>query len=364
MNPWAALTGTAARSGRDTMSLLAGAVIATGTLLTAPVWAHEELRRRCTRLFAGWHRNRIAAYQGVDCAPAAASDRQLVYLALLAPALLGAGAFLTTLGWAFVQAAAVTRLLLPSGHEPTMYVLAATGVIAAVLLGRLAGLADAALARRWLGPSPAARLRRRVDELTTSREAIVAATDAERRRIERDLHDGAQQRLVALAVNLGLARAALADADGPARRAIEQAHDEAKQAVRELRDLVRGLHPAILDEQGLDAALSGLATRFPVPVALTVDLPRRCEPAIEAVAFFVVSEALTNVAKHARATAAHVDVRFGAGGRLRVAVRDDGAGGAEGLRAIRQRVDSVDGTVAVDSPVGGPTSVVVELPCG
>lgn len=226
---------------------------------------------------------------------------------------------------------------------------------------------DVALARRLLGPSRVEELTRRVDSLTASREAVIDAADAERRRIERDLHDGTQQRLVSLAMNLGMARAKLVDAPEPARRAIEEAHEEAKQALAELRAFIRGLHPAVLDDRGLDAALSGIAARAPLPVTVRSDLPHRCSPTIEAVAYFVVSEALTNVARHAGATRAAVTAEH-ADGRLRVAVTDDGRGGADpergtGLRGLAQRVAAVDGTLRIDSPTGGPTVIVAELPC-
>ncbi|MFI0150986.1 sensor histidine kinase [Streptomyces lydicus] len=223
-----------------------------------------------------------------------------------------------------------------------------------------------------LGPDPSEDLARRVVDLTESRDGIVDAADAERRRIERDLHDGAQQRLVSLALNLGLAKATLTDLPPEAREVIDAAHREAKDAIEELSSLVRGLHPAVLDELGLDAALSGLAARAPLPVRLRVDLPQdpseRVAPAVEAVAYFVVSEALTNVAKHAReASRAEVTVTR-LGGILRVVIADDGAGGADssrgtGLTGLAQRVRSVDGTFRMSSPVGGPTMMSVELPC-
>ncbi|MEU6166462.1 sensor histidine kinase [Streptomyces tanashiensis] len=211
-------------------------------------------------------------------------------------------------------------------------------------------------------------LARRVEDLTESRAGAVDAADAERRRIERDLHDGAQQRLVSLALNLGIAKATLVDLPPEAREVIDAAHREAKEAIEELSSLVRGLHPAVLDELGLDAALSGLAARAPLSVRLRADLPRRPPPAVEAVAYFVVSEALTNVAKHAReATRADVTVTR-LGGILRVVIEDDGLGGADpgrgsGLTGLAQRVRSVDGTFRMSSPVGGPTMMSVDLPC-
>jgi signal transduction histidine kinase len=226
---------------------------------------------------------------------------------------------------------------------------------------------DVIAADALLGPSLSDRLAQRVETLKESRAEVVDAADAERRRIERDLHDGTQQRLVSLAMNLGMARATLTDLPEPAREVIAQAHEEAKTVLKELRDFVRGLHPAVLNDQGLDAALSGLAARAPFPVRLRVDVPHRASPTIEAVAFFVVSETLTNVAKHAGASAADVMVRR-TGDRLHLLVSDDGRGGAEpgagsGLRGLTQRVGSVDGTLRIDSPPGGPTRITAELPC-
>ena len=243
-------------------------------------------------------------------------------------------------------------------------------LLAAPWLARALARVDVAAARALLGASRSEQLALRVEALARSRAEVVAAGDAERRRIERDLHDGAQQRLVCLAMNLGMARADLADAPGPAREAIEQAHDEATRALAELRDLVRGLHPAVLNDRGLDAALPGIAARAPLPVRLRVDVPTRCSPSVEAVAYFVVSEALTNVAKHAHAGQAEVSVER-VGDRLRVVVTDDGRGGAtldaggdgSGLRGLAQRAAAVDGTLAIDSPPGGPTTITVELPC-
>jgi signal transduction histidine kinase len=249
-------------------------------------------------------------------------------------------------------------------------VVAGAMVWAAPRVARSVAEADEAGARALLGPSRSEELALRVESLARSRAEVVAATDAERRRIERDLHDGAQRRLVSLAMQLGMARASLGDdVPEPLRQVIEQAHDEATEALAELRQLVRGLHPAVLDDRGLDAALSGIAANASLPVRLRVDAGARCAPAIEAVAYFVVSEALTNVAKHAGATRAEVTVER-LGDRLRVVVADDGHGGATldgggtGLRGLAQRAAAVDGTLAVDSPPGGPTRITVELPCG
>ncbi|MBG0566048.1 sensor histidine kinase [Actinoplanes aureus] len=256
---------------------------------------------------------------------------------------------------------------------PTSVAVALAVVLPAVLVAapwvaRGVARVDTAVARALLGPSRNEALSVRVESLSRSRADIVAATDAERRRIERDLHDGAQQRLVSLALNLGMARANLTDVPEPARQAIEAAHDEATQALTELREFVRGLHPAVLDDRGLDAALSGIAARAPLPVRLNVTVTSRCSPVVEAIAYFVVSEALTNIARHAGAHRAEVTVERTAG-RLRVVITDDGRGGATldshgtGLRGLAQRAASVDGTFALHSPPGGPTAITVELPC-
>jgi signal transduction histidine kinase len=247
-------------------------------------------------------------------------------------------------------------------------VLSAALLLAAPLVARAVARADVAAGRALLGPGRGEELALRVESLARSRAEIVAATDAERRRIERDLHDGTQRRLVSLAMHLGMARQGLADAPEPVRQVIEQAHDEATEALAELRQLVRGLHPAVLDDRGLDAALSGIAANAPLPVRLRVHVPTRCAPAVEAVAYFVVSEALTNVVKHAGASRAEVTVER-AGDRLRIVVADDGRGGARldpdgGLRGLAQRAAAVDGTLSLDSPPGGPTTITVELPCG
>ena len=235
--------------------------------------------------------------------------------------------------------------------------------VVAGLVTRLDRFASTAL----LGPSRAIELERRVETLSQSRAGVVDAADTERRRIERDLHDGAQQRLVSLAMNLGIARETLTDLPPEAMQVIAAAHDEAKEALTELRNLVRGLHPAVLNDRGLDAALSGIAARAPLPVRLTVDMSGRVSPTVEAVAYFVVSECLANIARHAAAQQATIDVRV-TGSVLRIEVTDDGVGGADpglgtGLSSLVQRVRSVDGTLYLASPAGGPTVVTAELPC-
>jgi len=224
---------------------------------------------------------------------------------------------------------------------------------------------DASAARALLGPSRAEELEHRVEHLTQTRAGVVDAADAERRRLERDLHDGTQQRLVSLAMNLGMARAQAATTE-EAQQAIAEAHEEAKAALAELRDLIRGLHPAVLEDRGLDAALSGVAARMPIPVRVTTDLAGRPSPVIEAVAYFVVSEGLANIAKHAAASQAELFAQR-AGDRLHIIVTDDGVGGADpargtGLTGLARRASSVDGTLEISSPPGGPTLLTVDLP--
>ena len=231
---------------------------------------------------------------------------------------------------------------------------------------RGAGRLQLALARSLLGRSSTGRLREQVETLERRRAASVDSAEAERKRIERDLHDGAQQRLVALAMDLGRAREKLDDDPDSARVLVDEAHQHAKQALSELRDLARGIHPAVLTDRGLDAALSALAARSHVPVTVVVDLPDRPDASVESTTYFVASEALANVSKHALAS--HAKVTIGAGpGYLQIAVEDDGVGGADpagsGLSGLADRVEAIGGALSVLSPIGGPTLVEAVLPC-
>jgi signal transduction histidine kinase len=246
----------------------------------------------------------------------------------------------------------------------------ATGValvLAAPTLTRVLAAEDAAVARWLLGPGRRARLTARIGELETSRAGVVDAAETERRRLERDLHDGAQQRLVSLAMELGRARAKFASDPQAAEAIVGQAHEQAKEALTELRNLVRGVHPPVLSDRGLDAALSGLAALSPVPVTVRVDQAERPPASVEAIAYFVVAEALTNVAKHAKASRVLVTVTR-SGNLLNVAVSDDGIGGAsvtgQGLSGLAARVAGIDGRLLVTSPDGGPTAIEAVLPCG
>ncbi|MFG2618518.1 sensor histidine kinase [Streptomyces sp. NPDC048507] len=210
------------------------------------------------------------------------------------------------------------------------------------------------------------RLDDRVRELESDRGVVVDTAAADLRRIERDLHDGAQARLVALAMDLGLAKEKLTEDPEGAAAMVDAAHGEVKVALQELRDLARGIHPAVLTDRGLDAALSSVASRCAVPVKVAVDLPGRPVAAIEGIAYFVVSELLQNVSKHAGARGAGVDV-WKSGGRLLLQVSDDGRGGADprggsGLAGLAERLDAVDGVLLVDSEEGRGTVVTAELP--
>jgi signal transduction histidine kinase len=232
-----------------------------------------------------------------------------------------------------------------------------------LLIQRPLALSQAHLARWLLGPSLAAR----VERLTETRAGAVDAAAAELQRIERDLHDGAQARLVALAMDLGMAEERFDRDPESARELVGEAREEAKRALAELRDLARGMRPSLLEERGLGPAIAALAARSPVPATATVDVPRKPPMAIETAAWFVVSEALANAAKHSRADRAAVWVTL-RNAHLHVEVVDDGQGGADsagtGLRGLSQRVEALDGSLEVHSPSGGPTVVRALLPCG
>jgi len=209
-------------------------------------------------------------------------------------------------------------------------------------------------------------LRTRVDDLRDARQRILAAADEERRRIERDLHDGAQQRLVAVTLTLRLAESRLVSDPASAAQLLAQAREEAQLAIDELRELARGIHPALLSDRGLGAALEALATRAPVPVQISGVPSDPLDQRVEACAYFVTAEALTNVAKYANASEAFVDLSL-EDDCLRLQVRDDGVGGADpatgsGLRGLRDRVEAVDGHLELDSPPDGGTTLTVEIP--
>ncbi|MEU7899832.1 histidine kinase [Nonomuraea sp. NPDC049152] len=231
-------------------------------------------------------------------------------------------------------------------------VLVPVGIYVLIMWGR----ARVLMVRSQLEP-------RRLEEIVASRARLVDAFEAERRRIERDLHDGAQQRLVALSMRLGLAKLDLPEGS-PAAEQVARAHEEAKQALAELRELIRGVHPRVLTDRGLAAAIREVASRSPIPVEVEADLERLPEP-IEATAYFVVAEALANVARHSQATTVLIRARDG----LVMEISDDGVGGADpakgtGLTGLADRLAVVGGRLSVFSPAGGPTTMRVEIPCG
>ncbi len=231
-------------------------------------------------------------------------------------------------------------------------------------LAIVAGIHAAAVYRPW---ADRAVLTERIGVLTATRAGAVDAAETELRRIERDLHDGAQARLVALGMSLGMAEQKLADDPEGARELLAEARLGAGEALRELRDLARGIHPPVLSDRGLEAALAALVTRSPLPVGVAVDLVARPPASVETAAYFVAAEALANAIKHAGAS--QIGIRVGQDAiAVTVEVADDGVGGADpagsGLAGIRRRVEALDGTLAVESPAGGPTIVRAVMPCG
>ena len=226
---------------------------------------------------------------------------------------------------------------------------------------------DRAAARWGLSPSKTRALQKRIDALRESQARSVDIAIADRRQIERDLHDGAQQRLLSLGMDLGMALEKFDSDPNAARGLVGDAHAELQRAIAELRNLARGIHPAVLTDRGLDAALSALAARSPIPVRLDVQLRARPPASVEATAYFIVAETLTNAARYSNANAVNVRVRDERG-KLQIQVADNGVGGAQerpggGLAGLADRASSVEGSISVTSPEGGPTVVTAELPC-
>lgn len=255
----------------------------------------------------------------------------------------------------------------------------AAGILGIIVcLGLLTGIAllHAVLTRAILVPDREAALLEQARTAGTQRESAVRAGELERTRIERDLHDGVQPRLVSVAMTLGLAQQKIDDDPLAAKALVDEAHTSTKAAITELRQLARGIHASVLDDRGLDAALSALAARSHVPVALDVRLPdatTRCSRTAEAAVYFAIAESLTNAAKHSRAGEARVVVRLrddasGGAPALWARIEDNGVGGARvlpggGLDGIANRIAAAGGTSRLDSPVGGPTSLEVSVPC-
>ncbi|MEA2589477.1 MAG: hypothetical protein QOH66_2404 [Actinomycetota bacterium] len=353
--------------------------------------------------FLGWlERSRLAALLGLELANphpplenrswwsklkhragSASHWREITYLLVLLPiSVFTFGLTIVTWGWSIAlltlpvyirtlpsHSVSIDGFTISSG--PAVALAAVVGLMGVAFIAPWLtlgiGAVKTAFGRRLLGPRPDGPLTRRLRQLEASRSAAVKSAEAERRRIERDLHDGAQQRLVSVAMNLGRATERF-DADPEAaRELLVEAHREAKAALTDLRQLVRGIYPAILADRGLDAALSAVVASSSVPVALLVEVPERPPAPIESTAYFVVAEALTNIAKHARATKARVSIAR-AGDRLVVEITDNGLGGADpkrgtGLRGLADRIAAVGGWMRLLSPPGGPTTLMVELPC-
>jgi len=303
--------------------------------------------------------------------------KEVGYMLALGPVGVISGA-LTIALWSTVVAALASPAVasaappqsLLGGVSAAGFVLVVGGglLLAVVATAVTHGLAvgGTAIARGLLAPDERAILAARVTTLEATRAAAVESADARLRRLERDLHDGAQHRLAFIAMEHDRARSKHADDPEGASELLARAHEESKRAMVELRDLVRGIHPSVLTDRGLDAAVSGLAERCPVPVDVEVRLEDRPPDAVETGAYYVVAEALTNVGKHAQANRATVEIRRD-DGRLVVEVRDDGRGGAarvsgSGLEGLAQRVEALDGTLNIDSPTGGPTVITAELP--
>jgi signal transduction histidine kinase len=261
-------------------------------------------------------------------------------------------------------------LFVPVDGWPTAIVAGVVGVGAFLLcaqFGRRLLKAHFLLAKASLAPTKKAELAQRINRLTETRHEAVDASATELRRIERDLHDGAQARLVAMGMHLGTIEALIEKDPARAKQLIGIARRSSAEALTELRDLVRGIHPPVLAERGLPDAVRALALRVPIATEVEVDLRGRAEAPVESAAYFAVSESLTNVVKHSGADRIWVDMHH-ADGMLRVAVSDNGKGGASigagsGLSGIERRLGTFDGILAVSSPVGGPTMVTMEIPC-
>lgn len=311
-----------------------------------------------------------------------ATWKDLLYLLLLLP--VGIGEFavsavlwclalglilmplLVLFGWGPISI--IDGLLIDTVPGALLCVPAGLGVLS-VALYATRGMAwlHALLAVGLLSPGKKDLLAARAAHLRASRARGVDAAEAERRRIERDLHDGAQQRLLSVAMDLGRAQVRMESDPQGARELVAQAHAGTKAAIAELRDLARGIHPAILTDRGLDAALSSLASRAPVRVNLSVEVSHRPPAAVESIAYFIVAESLTNMAKHSEATEASVRVSR-EGRRVVVEIYDNGVGAAVpgpggGLAGLADRAATIDGVLSVDSPPGGPTLIRAELPC-
>lgn len=258
----------------------------------------------------------------------------------------------------------------PVDSQATAFAAAALGVVifaVGVLLSERLLHAHFAIARSVLAPTHERELALRIDRLTETRHEAVDTAASELRRIERDLHDGAQARLVAMGMNLGTIEALVEKDPAQAKKLLAMARESSAEALTELRDLVRGIHPPVLAERGLGDAVKALALRMPIGTEVEVELSGRAEAPVESAAYFAVSEILTNAAKHSGADRIWVDLHHG-DHMLRISVTDNGKGGAStgsgsGLSGVERRLGTFDGIMAVSSPAGGPTMVTMEIPC-
>ncbi|MBB6549309.1 sensor histidine kinase [Nonomuraea rubra] len=348
-----AVTGLAALA----LLLLAGL----STALTPVIGARAAAPLALARRLATFHRRRA----GPDPrGPAPTTRRTLLWLAVhsvTGPApLVATGAMLTALDYVFFRLHPLERSSLNTFAMSLSIAAIAVVILMSVSMFRTG---QARLSRLLLDPRPAPDAR--IRELTESRAAVVDARAAELRRIERDLHDGAQAKLIAIRMHLGLARGCRDP--GELLRVMDEARQVAGEALTDLRDLVRGIHPPVLSDRGLAGAIEASALLCPVPVTLDLDLRERLQPPVESAVYFAAAEALTNVTKHSGASRAWVRLRHRAG-VLSLTVGDDGHGGARrdagtGLRGIENRLSAFDGSLTVSSPPCGPTELIMELPC-
>ncbi|WP_235994776.1 sensor histidine kinase [Nonomuraea montanisoli] len=361
--------------------LLGTLATAVGTVLALPVL----LAPTAARDWAAWHRRRAGRLLGVPADGRPGGRRALAWaLAHVAVGFPLGLAALLCLGNILVAAVAMPLWwAFPAGERPTLFVEVQVGDWGTALVGGSLQIAVLGAAARWvlpalarlharlslalLAPSARERLTERVDVLTRSRVGVVDAHGAELRRIERDLHDGTQARLVTIAMQLGMARESLADDPDTVAVLLRQAHETAEEAMVELRTVLQTIYPPILADRGLDGALTALAARSSVPVRIELAELGALPAAVEAVAYYVIAEALTNVTKHAAATRVALRIER-ADDVLSIEVTDDGRGGADetrgtGISGIRRRVAALDGAVRLDSPPGGPTTLAVRIPC-
>ncbi|GAA0316001.1 sensor domain-containing protein [Actinoallomurus spadix] len=346
-----------------------------GVEIKEPYKPRPRFRRGLTGLFQ--------RYRWVVADPATWRDVLWLILDATAGFVLGLIAFVLPMygpyGW--VLAAGVWKPIVDAGggdwytfihvmNQDDANKAAMLGVVYAVIglwLAPRLTRASSLLSRGLLAPTRERELQLRVAHLTETRSDALDTQAAELRRIERDLHDGAQARLVAMGMSLGTIEHLMDRDPERARRLLTEARESSSKALTELRDLVRGIHPPVLAERGLGDAVRALAMASPLRTEVSVELPGRLDAPVESAAYFAVSEVLTNAAKHSGAQRVWIDIRH-EDGRLRIVITDDGRGGADaaggtGLRGIERRLGTFDGVLALSSPVGGPTMVTMELPC-